>query len=570
MASEIFPNPPSPTKLRRAETETTKVINLPKTISDLNLYYANSQGKLIIDPLEAEAEFGSELAANLKLDETRKIILWPQPSDSPDDPQNWTYRKKLVHLVILTMASFVPDFCSAIGIASLFSLAKEFDTTPGEINNLTSNWSIFLLGPGGILAVIFVKRYGRLPVLFWSQLIGLGFLIGCALAPTLPIFAAMRCLNAFFSTAPQVMGLYVVNDLYPFHLQARMLNFWTCGFLSSPFVAPWLFGYLVSKISYRWAYWIASMYVGIVVILIALFMEETIYDRFSEDERVRGRSFKARFQSLIGITGFRTADDRDTWRQAITPMIQLLARPHLMGILIYLGAVFGFGIGINVTNVVFVLSPPPFGFGLSTIAASSLYATPVIAVFIGEIMGRYMNDAIAKRLTHRNSGIFEPEMRLWTLYIGLPLYVGGLVLLGAAFQEKLSVAAIVFGWGLAEVATMVTTVACLNYTNNTFPFPGEISALLNQGRVLGGFAVPFFQVKWASSRGALETFGCEAAIITGIFLFVVPILQIKGPKLRAKFALQPSIVVRSKSNRDSEKRETEAFDEGTRSKPQSP
>lgn len=61
MATEIFPSPLSPTSttLRRAETETTKVINLPKTISDLNIYYASSQGKLIIDPLEAEAEVGT-------------------------------------------------------------------------------------------------------------------------------------------------------------------------------------------------------------------------------------------------------------------------------------------------------------------------------------------------------------------------------------------------------------------------------------------------------------------------------------------------------------------------------
>jgi len=83
--------------------------------------------------------------------------------------------------------------------ASLFDLAESFETTPDHINQLTSNWSIFLLGPGGIVAVFFIKRYGRLPVLFWSQLIGLGFLIGCALAPNLPTFAAMRCLNAFFS-----------------------------------------------------------------------------------------------------------------------------------------------------------------------------------------------------------------------------------------------------------------------------------------------------------------------------------------------------------------------------------
>jgi hypothetical protein len=77
------------------------------------------------------------------------------------------------------------------------------------------------------------------------------------------------------------------------------------------------------------------MYVVIVVISIALFMEETIYDRFSDQPRVEN-TFKARFESLVGITGFRTACDRENWKQAISPMIQLLARPNLMGILIYL------------------------------------------------------------------------------------------------------------------------------------------------------------------------------------------------------------------------------------------
>ena len=118
-----------------------------------------------------------------------------------------------------------------------------------------SRRSIFMLGPGGIAAVILIKRYGRLPILFWSQLIGLGFLIGCAVAPDLKTFAAMRILNGFFSTAPQCVGLwtgrsffrfsirkthrrvvlthqkltYTVCDMYPFHLQARKLTLWTFG-----------------------------------------------------------------------------------------------------------------------------------------------------------------------------------------------------------------------------------------------------------------------------------------------------------------------------------------------------
>jgi MFS family permease len=86
----------------------------------------------------------------------------------------------------IAMASFVPDFNSGLGIASLFALAEEFDTTTTEINNLTSNWSIFLLGWGGVCSVPLMKRYGRLPVLWWSQVLGLGSSSELPPRPTLP------------------------------------------------------------------------------------------------------------------------------------------------------------------------------------------------------------------------------------------------------------------------------------------------------------------------------------------------------------------------------------------------
>jgi hypothetical protein len=113
----------------------------------------------------------------------------------------------------------------------------------------------------------------------------------------------------------------------------------------------------------------------------------------------------------------------------------------------------------------------------------------------------------------------------------MPLYVCGFIVLGLTFQNHGSVGALVTGWGIAEVAIMVNTVAvCASlyyvhitredsrsftldaYTNDCFPkHRGEISALLNLSRVLGGFSVAYFQIPWALKRGALQTFGWEAA-----------------------------------------------------------
>ena len=81
---------------------------------------------------------------------------------------------------------------------------------------------------------------------------------------------------------------------------------------------------------------------------------------------------------------------------------------------------------------------------------------------------------------------------------------------------------------------------------------GEISALVNLARTLGGFSVAYFQVPWATKHGALQTFGVEAAcaissyfrtqlftddraknsIVVGLFLLVVPTLQLKGRYLQ--------------------------------------
>ncbi|TFY60298.1 hypothetical protein EVJ58_g5242 [Rhodofomes roseus] len=494
-----------------------------EVLMDLFLYHEHNAGRLVVDPEEALIEFGEKVASRLKLSRDGTKVLWPQPRDDPEDPQNWSDARKNFQLFIITLAAVVPDFDSGIGIASIFALAEQYDTTTGVINNLTSNWSIFLLGWGSLGAVMLMRRFGRLPVLFWSQVLALGFLIGCTFAPNLKTFTAMRCLTAFFGTCPQVTGLYVVTDMYPFHLQARKLNIWTMGFIISPFISPFLFGFLVARASWRWTYGIGSIYGAIVVLCITFFAEETMYDRALPNPRPIPRPtsrLRYRLETLIGITGARMARYRTKWKDAILAVPSLVWRPQILGILLFEAMLFGFSIGINTTNAVFLGTPPP------------------VAVLIGELLGRYFNDWVMNFCIRRNKGVFEAEMRLWTVYIAVPLYICGFLVLGASFQKHLGVGALVMGWGIAEVAVMICTVAVYAYCNDCFPTrQGEISAMINLVRTLGGFSVAYFQVPWATKNGALQTFGVEAAIVAALFLLIVPMLQWKGASFRQKYSL---------------------------------
>ncbi|KAF9041214.1 MFS general substrate transporter [Panaeolus papilionaceus] len=508
--------------------------------SEVDLYSLHElhAGRLIIDPEEAKIELGEAVAARLKLTKDGTKVLWPQPTDSALDPQNWSDRRKTIQLIIITLAAIVPDFDSGIGIAAIFALAEQYNTNPGVINNMTSNWSIFLLGWGGLMSVMLIRRLGRLPVLFWSQLLALGFLVGCTFAPNLRTFTAMRCLTAVFGTAPQVTGLYIVTDLYPFHLQARKLNIWTMGFIISPFLSPFAFGFLVARTSWRWAYGIGSLYGLVVVLLIVFFMEETMYDRtvkpIPEPETT---GLRYRIETLLGMTGWKMQKYRVSWAESIWTPFNLVWRPHLLMVLLFEAMIFGFGIGINVTNAVFLGSPPPIGYGFSPFGIAGGYGTPIVAVILGELIGRYLNDFIMNVTVRRNKGVFEAESRLWACYVALPLFICGFVLLGASFQKHLSVGALVMGWGIAELSIMINTVAIYAYCNDAFPkHQGEISALVNLARVLGGFSVAYFQVPWAIKHGAIQVFGVESAIVAGLFVLFIPYIQIYGPSLREKFS----------------------------------
>ncbi|KAK1218323.1 hypothetical protein PQX77_018994 [Marasmius sp. AFHP31] len=482
-------------------------VNFERDKIDWNAYYEQNAGKnLIVDPEEARAEFGEAAASTLKLSPDGTKILWPQPSDSPLDPQNWSERKKAFHMLVIIMAAIVPDFDNGIGITTVFAMAQDFGTTPEQLNKTT---------------------------------------------------AKTRDLWDARSAAPQITGLYIISDMYPFHLQAKMVGIWTMGFIMAVFLSPFgedtqhspnlknidpdkktAFGFLVAHNSWRWAYGIGSMYGGVVCVLIA-FCTETVFDRRTNSKiPPPGTGLRYRLETLVGITALRMAKYRASWKKAILPTFNLMWRPHMFGMMVFINVVLGFGIGMTLTNAVFLGAPPPVGFGWSITGVSGGYATPLVATAIGTVLTKFGNDWILAYSLRRNKGVFVPEDRLWICYPAVVLYMAGFVLLGYALEQRMHTVAVVFGWGIAATAQMMATAQIYAYCNDSFStLQGEVSGLLNLARSLGGFAVAWYQIPWVMAYGAEQTFGCEAAIVVGVFLIVVPALQWKGKFLRTKFAI---------------------------------
>ena len=78
-----------------------------------------------------------------------------------------------------------------------------------------------------------------------------------------------------------------------------------------------------------------------------------MYDRKLANPRPIPRpesALRYRVETLIGITGARMSKYRDTWRTAVFSILNVVWRPHLLMILLFEAAVFGFSIGINVSR----------------------------------------------------------------------------------------------------------------------------------------------------------------------------------------------------------------------------
>ncbi|GAA6018455.1 hypothetical protein JCM11491_007004 [Sporobolomyces phaffii] len=187
---------------------------------------------------------------------------------------------------------------------------------------------------------------------------------------------------------------------------------------------------------------------------------------------------------------------------------------------------------INVTSSIIFSLPAPIGYGFNLKTISFLYFTPLVALTIGEIFGHYANDRVASSYVRRHSGLFRPECRLYVFFGAAVLMIAGLNIVGSALEHTLSVAAVVVGWGSYVVGVMIASVAITAYALDCYPSAsGEVSAAINLGRTMGGFAVGYFQLEWGMKSGFDVSFGIQSAIV-GVATVMVLGLVIYGERLR--------------------------------------
>ncbi|KAK4574964.1 hypothetical protein LTR86_000814 [Recurvomyces mirabilis] len=206
------------------------------------------------------------------------IVLVPQPSDSPNDPLNWsTWKKDFILFLVGMSAAVVGAYGPMLG-PGFVPIAKQLGITVVILSQSTA-WLILTLG----LCVFFfnpaAKIWGKRPVYVLCSIILLIVSIWGAVADNYGSFLGSRVLGALGMAPYEVLVQATISDLYFVHERATRLAVWNLFLLCGICGAGLVSGYIIEDLGYKWTFGLCAILFGIFGIGIIFFVPETTFIR---------------------------------------------------------------------------------------------------------------------------------------------------------------------------------------------------------------------------------------------------------------------------------------------------
>jgi hypothetical protein len=138
----------------------------------------------------------------------------------------------------------------------------------------------------------------------------------------------------------------------------------------------------------------------------------------------------------------------------------------------------------------------------------------------------------ARIYAKRHHDRIDAEAYLLPAWVATPMMVLGIAMVGVCLQHEYHYMALAVVWALYVSGIIIVTTAVNAYCLASYPeLSGEVAAWINEGRILGGFLVNYFELKWVKAMGAEKALGIQAAIVMAAVVILV-VLQFLGKRLR--------------------------------------
>jgi MFS family permease len=374
-------------------------------------------------------------------------------------------------------------------------------------------------------------------------------------------------MGAFLSLS----GTASINDVFFVHERGFRVGLWNAAVIVSINVAPIISSRIIVNRGWRWAFWVLAISFGVLVGAVVVGMPESSFERnviegeaVVPDEEGHTPSFTQLDTTEKGLredpvisqsplppfreSGLSTMPttfssmlhpcpaSQGSFKDASLSMVgslRLLGHPATIWACMVWSVMFSWVIILGVVASQIFAAPP---YNMTPTAVGNLIGIPpLIGSLLGTLVGGYFCDFVALWLSHRNRGVYEPEFRLWTIFITciVPLAVGAFGL-GAAISDGMS--AIVCGFFLASlnfaIGTGCTTIVA--YSNDVFgDQAGEVFGLAMMVKSAFAFGLTFMLNDYYASHGPKVFFFTWGSLSLGLTLFGTIPMYVYGKRARA-------------------------------------
>lgn len=516
-------------------------------------------------------------------DASRKdIVLVPRPSSDPNDPLNWTPRRKLLAVSM----SYLYVFGTGIATSLQYSVLADITADTGiSTANLVQGTGVMFLffGWACLIWQPLALTYGRRGVYLITMFLTIPMMVWTAYSSSSGEWFAHRILIGIIVSPIESLSEVTVFDLYFAHNRGTYMGLYVFILFGSNFLAPLVAGWFNDAYGWRWTMHFGAIVCAVCFVIMFFFMEETIYfrDNATEGENVDqamvGDDEKASSEKTGSAqtvpspaASTRSSVPRDInsgWgkyglfkalpgRPSNLDMLRMAYRPVIMIFRFPTVAWAGFLYGINLAwyNVLNgtaspVLTGAPYNWSAALVGC--VYAGPIIGAAVASLWSGVAADWIALRLARRNNGIREPEHRLWVLAVSGIMSAAGLITWGVgAYHDAhwvsktfglnpfemctncMSQVGLVFGLGMLTFGCVTGGSIAVSYNVDCFKeIAGETTVSIMLIRNTIGFGFSYAITPWWTSQGLQNCF-ITAGMISIVCTFTFFFLIVYGKQIR--------------------------------------
>ncbi|KAK4938433.1 hypothetical protein LTR10_021150 [Elasticomyces elasticus] len=498
-------------------------------------------------------------------------ILIPQPSADPEDPLNWSDKRKLLNVI----SQCLYTFCTAIMIASLSSayLLMEKDTGISLANiNTGTGLEYLFLGWCNVFWQPIAINYGRRPVLLISMVGTCAISLWTACVKSTGEWYANRILQGFFLAPIETLVEICIADIFFSHQRARWMATYTWTLFCGPFLGPVAAGFVADRFGWQWVQYVVCC-IGWPATLIVFFtLEETMFFRRTVQEEALiefetktsdpvlkgldgtkspdtpattekaadtrpeaatgaadhagevGSTYPRKsYRQKLKVWGFRAKGQPNTFLKDVVLPFTLVRFPAMVFAGLLVGSILSW---FNVVNgtVALILGSAPYSFSAEMIGVA--YISCVIGVSVGCFLSGHLSDWIARYMARRNNGVREPEHRLWLALIPMVIHPVGCILYGVGAAHHVHWVGVLFGLGLICVCLPMGTSVAFNYIMDCYKEvagEGIVTAILFRNTM--GFAFAYAVVPMINGIGLQDSFILLAFLGMGFWGLSLPMIM---------------------------------------------